>query len=49
MTTNITDEHRRAFAALTSGRYENFALVSYFCPGEPAAGIATVHPTGRVP
>ena len=49
MTTNITDEHRRAFAALTSGRYENFALVSCFCPGEPAAAIATVtvHPAGR--
>ena len=33
MTTNITDEHRRAFEALTSSRYENFALVSCFCGG----------------
>ena len=33
MTTNVTDEHRRAFEALTSGRYENFALVSCFCAG----------------
>ena len=49
MTTNITHEHRRAFEALTSGRYENFALVSCFCAGEPAAAIATVtvHPAGE--
>ena len=49
MTTNITDEHRRAFEALTSGRYENFALVFCFCAGEPAAAIAsvTVHPAGE--
>ena len=43
MTTNITAEHRRSFDALTSGRYENFTLVSCFCRGKPAAAIATVH------
>ena len=42
MTTSITHEHRRAFEALTSGHYENFALVSCFCAGKPAAAIATV-------
>ena len=49
MTINITPEHRRTFEAPTNGRYENFALVSCFCAGEPAAGIATVtvHPAGR--
>ena len=49
MTTNIPHEHRRAFEALTSGRYENFALVSCFCAGKPAAAIATVtvHPAGE--
>ena len=49
MTTNITDEHRRAFEALTGGRYENFALVSCFCAGKPATAIATVtvHPPAK--
>ena len=49
MTTNITHEQRRAFEALTSGRYENFALVSCFSAGTPAAAIATVtvHPAGE--
>ena len=49
MTTNITHEQRRAFEALTSGRYENFALVSCFCTGEPATAITTVtvHPAGE--
>ena len=42
MTTNITHEHRRAFETLTSGRYENFALMSCFCGGKPTAAIATV-------
>ena len=42
MTTNITDEHRRAFEALTSGRYENFPSVFCFCGGNPAPAIATV-------
>ena len=49
MTTNITDEHRRAFETPTSGHYENFALMSCFCAGTPAAAIATVtvHPAGE--
>ncbi len=33
--TNITEEHRRAFTALTSGRFHNFCLVSCFVDGEP--------------
>ena len=28
--TNITEDHRRAFEALTSGRFDNFCLVSCF-------------------
>ncbi|MDE0103042.1 MAG: hypothetical protein OXN89_11740, partial [Bryobacterales bacterium] len=31
--TNITAEHRRAFEALTSGRFDNFCLVSCFVDG----------------
>ena len=42
MSTHITDEHRRAFDALTSGRYENFCLFSCVCDGQPAAAIAAV-------
>ena len=47
--TNITNEHRRAFAALNSGEFENFRLFSCFCDGLPAAAVAavTVHPPGR--
>ena len=41
--TNITEDHRRAFAALTSGRFHNFRLVSCFVNGEPTAAIATVN------
>ena len=39
MTTNITAEHRTAFEALVSGDYANFALLSCFVNGEPAAAI----------
>ena len=42
MSTHITEEHRRAFEALTSGRYENFCLFSCEANGHPAAAIATV-------
>ena len=35
--THITDEHRRAFEALTSGVHDNFALLSCFVGGSPAA------------
>ncbi len=41
--TNITEEHRRAFTALTSGRFHNFCLISCFVDGEPTAAIATVN------
>ncbi len=41
--TNITEEHRRAFTALTSGRFHNFCLVSCFVDGEPTAAIAAVN------
>ena len=44
MTTNITEEHRRAFAALASGEHDNFALFSCFCGGSPAAAIVAVNP-----
>ena len=41
--TNITADHRRAFEALTSGRFHNFCLVSCFVDGEPTAAIAAVN------
>ena len=44
--TNITAEHRAAFEALTSGRFENFALFSCFVGGEPAAAIVAVSRDG---
>ena len=40
--TNITEEHHRAFEALTSGRFDNFCPVSCFVDGEPTAAIASV-------
>ena len=43
-TTNITEEHRRAFEALTSGKFENFCLFSCTANGHPAAA-ATVQPS----
>ena len=42
MTTNITEDHRRAFEALTTGKAENFCLFSCFLSGRPAAAIAAV-------
>ena len=42
MTTNITEDHRRAFEALTSGEAGNFCLFSCFISGHPAAAIAAV-------
>ena len=41
--TNIIDEHHRAFEALTSGRYDNFALFSYEVDNHPAAPIVLVN------
>lgn len=46
MSTNITDYHRQAFEALSSGSYENFALLSCFVGGAPAAAIVTVERNG---
>lgn len=46
MSTNITAEHRRAFDALASGQYSNFALVSTTFEGEPTAAIAVVTEDG---
>ena len=42
MTTNITEDHRRAFEALTSGEAGNFCLFSCFLSGRPAAAIAAM-------
>ena len=39
MTTNITEEHRRVFEALTSGEHDNFTLFSCFLGTEPAAAL----------
>ncbi len=41
--TNITEDHRRTFEALTSGRFDNFCLVSCFVDGKPTAAIAAVN------
>tara|TARA_R110002124_G_scaffold183401_4_gene350823 strand:+ start:53831 stop:54049 length:219 start_codon:yes stop_codon:yes gene_type:complete len=46
MSTNINADHRRAFEALTSGAYGNFALFSCFVDGEPAVAIVTVNEDG---
>ena len=49
MATNLAEEHRRAFDAPESRRYDNFCLFSCFVDGEPAAAIAAVsvhEPTG---
>ena len=43
-TTNITEEHRRAFEALTSGKFENFCLFSCTANSHPAAAV-TVQPS----
>ena len=42
MTTNITEDHRRAFEALTGGEAGNFCLFSCFLSGRPAAAIAAM-------
>ena len=48
MSTNITEQHRHAFEALTSGRYDNFALFSWFIDGSFGAAIVAVNPRPRV-
>ena len=47
MTTHITEEHRRAFEALTSGAYSNFALFSVFIDGAPGAALVAVDESTR--
>ena len=47
MSTNITDQHREAFEALTSGEHSNFALFSCFVGGEPASAIVAVNQRRR--
>ena len=42
--TNITEEHRRQFEALTSGKFDNFCLFSCTANGHPAAAV-TVQPS----
>ena len=41
--THITEEHRRAFEALTSGLCHNFALFSCFVGDSRAAAIVSVN------
>jgi len=45
--TNITREHKKAFNALVSGEYRNFALFSCFVNGEPSATIVAVEEEGE--
>ena len=44
MSTNITEQHRHAFEALTSGRYDYFALFSCFVDGASGVAIVAVNP-----
>src|SRR6266508_983049 len=45
--TNITRRHKKAFNALVSGEYRNFALFSCFVNGEPSAAIVAVEEEGE--
>ena len=42
MTTNITEDHRRAFEALTGAEAGNFCLFSCFLSDRPAAAIVAL-------
>jgi hypothetical protein len=44
--TNIAPEHVKAFRALTSDGFSNFALFSCCLNGEPASAIVAVAPDG---
>ena len=44
--TNITEEHKRWFAAISSPEHTNIALVSCFVDGAPTAAIAVVTEDG---
>ena len=43
MSTNITEQYRHAFLALTSGDYGNFSLFSVFINDTPGAAIVAVN------
>ena len=45
--TNVTEDHRRSFEALTSGRFDNFRLVSYLLDGETTAAMTLTNQDGR--
>lgn len=45
--TNITKEHRDLFTAMTSGRFNNFALFSCFVGGKPTVAIIAVNQDGE--
>lgn len=47
MNTYITEAHRQSFEALTSGRFDNFALFSCFVNGQPASAIVAVSRDGE--
>ena len=42
VSTNITEDHRASFNALSSGEYNNFALFSCFVNGEPSSAIVAI-------
>ena len=44
MPTHISETHRRAFEALTGGRYHNLVLFSCLVPDEPTPAIVVFHP-----
>lgn len=46
MTTNITTEHCRAFAALRDPAVDNLALFSCFVDGTPSAAIVAIAEDG---
>jgi hypothetical protein len=46
MSTNITCAHRKAFEALSSGQFDNFALFSCFVNGEPGSAVVAVNRDG---
>ena len=45
--TNITPEHKAWFEAVTSGKYDNFALFSCFVDGKPTSAIVSVVQDGN--
>lgn len=45
--TNITAEHKALFEAVTSGKYDNFALFSCFVDGKPTSAIVSVVQDGN--